>query len=43
MVVKFKNIGGVNVDETQSMFVLRNLEKIKETRSKLPQGSVTIL
>ena len=40
---KLKNIDGVNADGTQSMFVLKILEKIKETRLKFSQGNVTVL
>ena len=32
-----------NVDGAESMSVLRILEKIKETRLKLPEGKVTAL
>ena len=42
-VAQLKNVGGINADGVQSMFVLTLLEKIKETRLKFPQGSVTIL
>ena len=38
-----KNIGGINVDGTESMFILKVLEKIKETRLKFSQGSVAVL
>ena len=38
-----KNINGVDADVTQSMFLLKILEKIKETRLKSSQGSVTVL
>ena len=40
---QLKNTNGVNADGIQSMFVLTILEKIKETRIKFPQGSVTVL
>ena len=40
---QLKNLDGINVDGTQSMFVLTILEKIKETRLKSSQGSVTVL
>ena len=33
-----KNIDGENITGTQSIFVLTNLEKIKETRLKFSQG-----
>ena len=42
-VAQLKNVGGINADGVQSMFVLTLLEKIKETRLKFSQGSVTIL
>ena len=35
------NYNVVNADGKQNMFVLRILEKIKETRLKFSQGSVT--
>ena len=38
-----KNINDVDADVTQSMFLLKILEKIKETRLKSSQGSVTVL
>ena len=38
-----KNTDGVNADDIQSMFVLTIFEKIKETRLKFSQGSVTVL
>ena len=34
---------GENADDTEPMFVLTILEKIKETRPKLCQVSVTVL
>ena len=40
---KLKNIDGINADGTQSMFVLKILEKVKETRLKFSQGNVTVL
>ena len=40
---EFKNLDGKNTEETQSMFVLTILQKIKETRLKFSQGSVTVL
>ena len=40
---QLKNLGRINANRTQSMFVLTILEKIKETRLKFSQGSVTIL
>ena len=38
-----KNTDGVNADGIQSMFVLTIFKKIKETRLKFSQGSVTVL
>ena len=38
-----KNTDGVNIDGIQSMFVLTIFKKIKETRLKFSQGSVTVL
>ena len=38
-----KNDGGENADGMQSMFALTILEKIKETRLKFSQGSITVL
>ena len=40
---QLKNLDSINVDGTQSMFVLTILEKIKETRLKFSLGSVTVL
>ena len=40
---QLKNLGRINANRTQSMFVLTILEKIKETRLKFSQGSVTVL
>ena len=40
---QLNNTDGENADGTQSMFVLTILEKIKETRLKFSQGSITIL
>ena len=40
---QWKNINGINADVTESMFALTILEKIKETRLKFSQGSVTVL
>ena len=40
---ELKNINCVNAHGTQSLLILTILEKIKETRSKYPQGSVTVL
>ena len=37
------NDNAINIDNNQSMFVLTILEKIKETRLKISQGSVTVL
>ena len=42
-VEQWKNINGINADVTESMFALTMLEKIKETRLKFSQGSVTVL
>ena len=43
LVGQLKNEDSINVDETQSIFILTVLEKIKETRLKSFQGSVTVL
>ena len=40
---QLKNEDDINADRTESMFVLTILEKIKETRLKFYQGSVTVL
>ena len=40
---QLKNTDNKNVDVTQNMFILTILEKIKETRLKFSQGSVTVL
>ena len=40
---QLKNEDGINTDGTQSIFILTILEKIKETRLKFSQGSVTVL
>ena len=42
VVGQFKKIDGVNADGTQSMFVLTILEKIKETKLKFFEVSVTV-
>ena len=42
-VALLKNIDGVNTDGTQPMFALMILEKIKATRLKFSQGSLTVL
>ena len=42
-VIDIKNTDGKNADDTQSMFVLTVSEKIKDTRLKLPKGSVAVL
>ena len=42
-VEQWKNINGINADVTESMFALTMLEKIKGTRLKFSQGSVTVL
>ena len=41
-VEQLKNVDGINVDGAPSMIILRILEKIKETRLKFSQGSVTV-
>ena len=43
VVYQLKNVDSENVNDTQFMFVLKFLEKIKEIRLKLSQGKVTIL
>ena len=43
VVVQLKNLVGVNAGGVQSMLVLPILEKIKESRLKFSQGSVTVL
>ena len=40
---QLKSVDGINADGTQSMFILRILEKINETRLKFSQGSITVL
>ena len=40
---QLKNEDSVNADGTQSTFVAKILEKIKETRLKFYQGSVAVL
>ena len=40
---QFKNVDGINEDGAESMFILTILEKIKETRLKFSQESVTVL
>ena len=40
---QLKNVDCNNVDGAESMFILTNLEKMKETRLKFSQGSVTVL
>ena len=40
---QLKNVDDINADGTQSMSYLAILEKIKETRLKFTQGSVTVL
>ena len=42
-VEELRNVDGINADGTQSMFILTILEKIKETRLKFSQGSITVL
>ena len=39
---QLKNDDGKNADGTQSMFVLKILEIIKQTRLTFSQGSVTV-
>ena len=39
---ELKNIDGINADGAESTFILTILEKIKETRLKFSQGSVTV-
>ena len=43
IVGQLKNIDGINPDGTENVLVLMILEKIKETRLKFSQGSVTVL
>ena len=40
---QLKNADGINADGGESMYILTILEKIKETRLKFSQGSVTVL
>ena len=40
---QLKNEDSINADGTQSMFVVKILDKIKETRLKFYQGSVAVL
>ena len=40
---QLQNTDGVNADGPQPMFALTILEKLKETRLKFSQGSVTVL
>ena len=40
---QLKNIDGIKADETQNVFVLTILEKIKKTRIKFSQGCVKAL
>ena len=40
---QLQNTDGVNADGAQPMFALTILEKLKETRLKFSQGSVTVL
>ena len=42
-VAQLKNVDSKNADETESLIVLKILDKIKETRLKFSQGSVTVL
>ena len=39
----FKNEDGINGDGVESMFIFTISEKIKETKLKFSQGSVTVL
>ena len=41
LIGQLKTVYGINANETQNVFVLLSLEKIKETRLKFFQGSVT--
>ena len=43
IVGKLQNINVVNVDDTQSIFVLTILEKIKETKLKFSQGNGAVI
>ena len=43
MLDNHKNIDGINAHVAESMFILKILEKIKETRLKFFWGSVTVL
>ena len=43
LIGKLKNANGHNVDGTQSMFVLMIFKKIKETRPKFSEGSVSLI
>ena len=38
-----KNVDGMNADGAESIFILTILERIKETRLKFSQESVTVL
>ena len=40
---QLQNENGINVDGTQTIFILMILEKIKEVRLKFSQGTVTVL
>ena len=40
---QFKSVDGINANRAESIFILRILEKIKETKLKFYQGSVTVL
>ena len=39
---QLKDVDSINADGTQNMFILMILEKIKESRLKFSQGSVTV-
>ena len=43
LVRQLKHINGIYADRAESIFVFTILEKIKEERLKLPEGSVTVL
>ena len=40
---QLKDVGGINADGVESMFILTISEKIKERRLKFYQGRVTLL
>ena len=43
LIAQLKNIDGINADAAESMFILTIWEKIKETRLKFSQWSLTVL